>query len=469
MKIKKLNESILTEAEEDVTVIKDADSGEEVLDKVEKEAEDADIKVNSVEVAGEIAGAADKINAENTVVDLNQDTSIGVENFITKALDDCLETAYEWKEEGIKEVANIMICGLPGSGKTASVYDWASRAKINGKKVHITYLNMKNNDLDAFINGYTVQDKNDQDYVKQAYSRNLDGLEQENSILFLDEYNRQTESQIRASVLTLINEHYIVGKDNGGKHYFKNFLFTIAVMNPSLRSDRGAAELNDAEKSRFLYYFDNVDSDPETTVEYLNKFYDGKIKAELAKAEPDYNKIEKYLRIKDLGIYICEHSAFEYDGKDVLSDLAIKQKKMLNQRALTAGLAASRGDAQKFINWLLRGANFLDKAAMGHDSTTEMLLQILDSYMAPSREELFADAKIKEPKEEAPEEEKAQENPEQTAPEAAEDEVDDSEGEEADNDPDFWANAGGAASSNVQSPSDVETIANNIMNSWGNF
>lgn len=477
MKIKKLNESILKEADENVTVVNSEDSGQEVLNKVEKEAEENGIEINSAEVAGEIAGDADKINSEETIVDFDEDTSLGVENFITKALDKCVKTTERIRRKGLHEVANIMICGLPGSGKTASVYDWASHATDSkGRPVNITYLNMKNNDLDAFINGYTVQSKEDPDYVAQAFSRNLDGLEQENSILFLDEYNRQTEAQIRASVLTLINEHYIVGKGKGGKRYFPNFLFTIAVMNPAIRTDRGAAELNDAEKSRFLYFFDNVDSDPETTIEYLNKQYTKLVKKELEKSEPDFDEIEEDLRILDLGTFICEDDTFEYDSKDKLSDLARTGKKMLNQRSLTAGLLQCGGDVDEFKDWLIGeqgkgGANFLDNASTGQDNTTEMLIEILNGYTAPTREELFAQAGIKENKPETDDtedENAAAQNANDATNTNAEASVDqgvDSDAED-DDDPDFWANAGAGNAGGVNSPSEIDNIFNDFASTW---
>ena len=465
MKIKKLNESLLKEADGAV-VIDNNDSGKEVLDKVEKEVDASNLKTNPAELAGEVAAAGDKINAEETVVDLDKDTGIGVKNFITDALDECLETALDWKEEGSTEVANIMICGLPGSGKTASVYDWSKRTKVNGKAINLVYLNMKNNDLEAFINGYPVQSKDNPDYIVQAYSRNLDSLDKDYSILLLDEYNRQTEDQIRASVLTLINEHYIVGKDENGRRYFPNFLFTIAIMNPAVRTDRGAANLNDAEKTRFLYYFDNIDSDPDTTIEFLNKYYLKRINEEKAKEHPNFDKIEKYLRIVDLGTWICNDETFEYDGKDKLSELANSGKKMLNQRALTTGIAAAKGDVEKFKNWLLRGANFLDQSVTGQDNTTEMLLEIIKGYATPTREDLFADAGIEEPKAVAADNQNNvdnQANNEQNKnSQNANSEIED------DDDPEFWDKAAGAAaaSAGVKSAKEIEDIINGFTDSW---
>ena len=120
MKINKLVEQKLKEAEEEqAVVITAADSDKEAIDKIESEASEENVEVNPKE----IVDAADKIDAGTSIVDLADDTGLGVENAITKALDRCLKSAQWYKKNGIREVANILICGLPGSGKTASVYD----------------------------------------------------------------------------------------------------------------------------------------------------------------------------------------------------------------------------------------------------------------------------------------------------------------------------------------------------------
>ena len=50
--------------------------------------------------------------------------SIGTKNAITDALDECLELALRNRDINDTETrANIRIIGLPGSGKTASVYE----------------------------------------------------------------------------------------------------------------------------------------------------------------------------------------------------------------------------------------------------------------------------------------------------------------------------------------------------------
>ena len=87
------------------------------------------------------------------------------------------------------------------------------------------------------------------------------------------------------------------------------------------------------------------------------------------------------MRIQDLGIFIVSHRDFAFDTRDDLEDLAMYQKKMLNQRAFTEGLVASDGDATEFLTWVETEANFLEK-------DVEMLRAILTEYVTPSFEDL---------------------------------------------------------------------------------
>ena len=63
----------------------------------------------------------------------------------------------------------------------------------------------------------------------------------------------------------------------GKFRYFDNLLFTVACINPHLKSDPGAAELFQAEKTRYLYTMKNADSDAQTTDDFLLKYYDKQI------------------------------------------------------------------------------------------------------------------------------------------------------------------------------------------------
>jgi hypothetical protein len=310
-------------------------------------------------------------------------------------------------------------------------------------------VNAKNNDLDAYINGYTTKDPDQPKKVIQAFSDNLAGLEKENSVLFLDEYNRQVKPHIRASLYTLINEHKIVGDGPDGMHEFKNLLFTIAAINPAVPTDKGAADLNDAEKSRFWWTLDDMDSDPATTIEYLTKYYNKLINS-LNPADEDYREnLEDYLRIQDLGIFIVSHPKFGYDTKDDLEDLADTKRVLLCQRALTTGLHNADGRVDEFKFWVEKGSKFLVR-------DIDMLMAILKDYINPTFEKLCADrgidpsaAKVATPKKE-------------TSSEAEEADV----GGGVEDDDDFFTSSKGAGTVRVKNPYEVELAIANAIKDW---
>jgi hypothetical protein len=376
MKIKKH----LLEATDGVLDPKDstAELADEIIDST-AEATDGEVSLNASsaeEIATEIKKTDAEIGLAGAAIDADDDSYVGVKNIITDTLDMALAAALKNKRRGGKFGSNVLIVGLPGSGKTASVEDWAKTNNIN-----LVSVNAKNNDLDAYINGYTTKDPDDPHWTTQAFSRNLMSLEQPRSVLFLDEYNRQVKQQIRASLLTLVNEHRIVGDGPRGQHEFKNLLFTIAVMNPAVSTDRGAAALIDAEKTRYAFKLKNMDSDPATTIEFLTKFYNKKIKALDSSDEFYREDLEDYLRCLDLGVYIMSHPKFGYDTEDDLEALADLQMTMLNQRSFVEGLNISNGDVKVFDHWLENSSDFLDK-------DVDMLQAILKTYIVPSFEDL---------------------------------------------------------------------------------
>ncbi len=281
---------------------------------------------------------------------------------------------------------------------------------------------MKNHDLDAFLNGYPVQDKDDYSTIIQAYSAQgaLADLELPNSVLFLDEYNRQKDEAIRASVLTLINEKYVGGKEKGMRHYFKNLLFTIACINPAIPTDPGAAQLIQAERTRFsrqLVGKNAFDSRVDVALDYFHKHF-SKVIVELAKktadkTDPIYlEDLEDYLREENLGVFIVSQpdfyfdaagSSWELDAKlNRLSELEDSKAALLNLRLLTDGLYASHGNVKAMIDWVQEDSNLFSRESVkdqygitveGSDAnnTEKMLLTILRRYTTPTFEELVTD------------------------------------------------------------------------------
>ena len=423
-------DSVSKIADEIVDSTADATEGEVIID-------DASAKA----VASEIKDAADTFEADAAAVDAGADDYLGVENIVTKTLDLAYAKALKNKRRGGKFNCNVLISGLPGSGKTASVDDWARKNHIN-----LVSVNAKNNDLDAYINGYTTKDPDDPHWTTQAFSKNLLRLDEPNSVLFLDEYNRQVKPQIRASLLTLINEHKIVGDGPNGMHRFDNLLFTVVAINPSVDTDKGAAPLNDAEKTRFLYKLKHMDSDPASTTEFLTRYY-GKQIAKLNKDDEYYAEdLEDYLRTLDLGLFIVSHPLFAYDTEDDLKTLFYEHYTMLNQRTLTEALNACDGDVEVLKHWIEYSSDFLPK-------NIEMFENILRTYVAPSLEELCKTHAIK-----------ADDIPVSGA--AADDTTSSGTETRKEDDADFFVGGDMIGKVRAKNPYEVELVINDVISKW---
>lgn len=451
MKINK----VLVEDIDEVLVDPTSDSLTDIADEI-VDAVDGDVSQKEAEtVASEIKDLGTAIEAEEALFlppEAGDTGAVGTKNVVTDLLDRALAFARKSKARGRRSMGNVLISGLPGSGKTAIVEDWAKARGLN-----MVYINAKDNDLEAFINGFTVRDDDNRKQVTKAYSNALNGLTKENSIIFLDELNRQTKDQIRGALLTLVNEHAIQGEGAGGKTYFDNLLFTVACINPHLKSDPGAAELFQAEKTRYLYTMKNADSDAQTTDDFLLKYYDKQIKR-LNPKHKDYRTVlEAFLRIQHLGRFIVNHRDFEYDGEGDLQELDMTGKNMFNQRMLYELLDECDGDVEMLksgINW----ANFLD-------DKTEMLLNILEEYHAPSFEDLCR-AKGIDPNLGAPivpEEAEAEVEPANT--ESSEDDEFNFDDYEEDDD-DFFTSGSAAGSTFAATPTVVKDKIKAALANW---
>lgn len=383
MKIKKqLVEQKLHEAEEDV--VSTNISAAEIKQAVKADGQtvsDAEAK-EMAEVTQEVG---DAIGTDEVILD----TGLGVENKITKILDRCLELSRDAKDMGklpSQANFNVLICGLPGSGKTATVSDWCK-----SRGVEMVYVDCKNKDLQAWLNGYTAK-KSDGSGVTQLYSDNLGKLDsndpkyKNNCILFLDELNRQVNKSIRGSVLTLVRDHAISGKSADGSqatmHELPNLLFTVACINPQVEGEGGVSDLDNAELSRFGFTLADLDSDVETTRAYFKKYYPAML-AKLAKRKDKGATWKKWtestFRAWDLGEFIVNDPRFKYDGKDALTELRVMGNRgiaytLFCQRSFCDALEASKGDPDLFMEDAQETSNWLP-------SNIEMLDQIISDYV----------------------------------------------------------------------------------------
>jgi signal recognition particle GTPase len=131
MKINKslLEKKIINEENEDkVEPIIPTDSVDEIADEVQDQVvaissgDEVINDTNAQKVAAEIKQVADEIDAGAAML-VSADEPLGVKNAITDTLDAALSASRKNKRRGLKSGNNVLIVGLPGSGKTATVYD----------------------------------------------------------------------------------------------------------------------------------------------------------------------------------------------------------------------------------------------------------------------------------------------------------------------------------------------------------
>ena len=396
MKINKLTESTLTKEIELLEATADEDTTDIAIDDVQDEDMIVDDVLSAsvseiadaVQTAAEVASdgketysdeKAEKIATELKTAARGFDAAawapLDVQNELTDKLDDCLANALVANASGTHDGVDLLVCGLPGSGKTGITKQWAKDRGVN-----LFYLNAKNDDLGAILNGFPVDtiekdaDGKDVHRVARSFSKSLDRLDEPKSVLFLDEFNRAAP-KLRAVLLSLINEHVVDGDGDDGFRHFNNLLFTVACINPSVPTDPGAMDLNDAEMSRFVDTLD-WDSTVDGAIKYIN-FHLNKLLKALKPEDENYAFMYvRYNKILNLARALLTDYRFEFDSRDDLLDLFNDKAKMLNQRALTDALMSHGYNKQKFLNWVDKYSKFLQK-------DKDMIHEILDSWNEP--------------------------------------------------------------------------------------
>ena len=393
-KLRESDDRVLVNPEE--VIIDTNNSSSEVAGDVQTAIEvqtDGNAELSDVEaskVAAEVKDAAADINVDQAVVipkdkDVDDDDEYITENALTHVLDIAYANAKTFKRRKERFGSNVLIIGLPGSGKTAIVSTWCRQ-----HGVPLIGINARNQKLETAINGMPIKVGDSPKYVQTDF---LDALKDNGEcIMFLDEYNRQTNPQIRSALLTLINEKRT---PDGRQDFSDTLLFTVACINPAVRTDPGAAPLNDAERSRFIYTISDFDSDNETALNYTNvvtanrlkklgiKLPDSEISSMHLKkrqkptaalsAEDERNAdIDEILKIDDITKYIL--AQIEFDTKDDLQELNMSQKNLLNQRLLTDAIANAHGDKEALLTWVENYSNMLDK-------DKEQFRNILSTYV----------------------------------------------------------------------------------------
>lgn len=208
---------------------------------------------------------------------------------------------------------------------------------------------------DGDVGGVVARDNNTGNTAIRLSTTELDELgEVPNSVLFLDEFNRAYKS-VRGDFLTIINNHTIPdAREPGGIRKLKNFLFTIAAVNPAT-GDYNTDSLDSAEKSRFRRIY--VQADPKSTLRYLEKTYSDD--ARFWKKEDDLDEFKRVMGRLELARKLLGSKLFSFDTAESYEQAADKDPDAspLSPRTLTATLNSCDGTKNSFINRFVSFAN----------------------------------------------------------------------------------------------------------------
>lgn len=238
-------------------------------------------------------------NPEVAVVDDEGSTRDGD---IEKALNRAYKVAKRNQKNGRDEYQGVLLIGEAGTGKTSRVKKWSAKHGVN------LLIKQASSMDDTDLGGALTANKDHTVAVRLA-STEFDDLERENSVLFLDEYNRASTG-VRQTLLQLVNDHMIPdARVKGGMRVFPNLLFVVCAMNPDDGYNVGDS-LDPAERSR-LFRVD-VAPDKGLALRFLSDVY----KKEIEQAEDAEEARESEGRLK-LVQTILSNRSFNFDtGQD---------------------------------------------------------------------------------------------------------------------------------------------------------
>ncbi|HHW90853.1 MAG TPA: AAA domain-containing protein [Clostridiales bacterium] len=226
-----------------------------------------------IDAAKERAEARDQENIKKAAITQKvADTAVfsADEGTIEKALTRAYNAVS--KKWGMKTsaVPNILLVGGTGTGKTSRFKAWCRKRGIN--YFVLLASNIDPTDFGGSM-GYDFDDEGKYTgYSKNYPTRFFESLNEEPTILFLDEFNRANPDQ-QAAFLTLTQERSASRYQSGssGALHLENLLFTVIAINPSSFGNYYVNQMDPAMANRFRRVY--VAPNEEVTRQYLTHLY----------------------------------------------------------------------------------------------------------------------------------------------------------------------------------------------------
>ena len=215
-----------------------------------------------------------------------------------------------------KNFVNLLVVGIGGTGKTSIIEQWAHSRHLNLVTKAASIMD------EAELNGIPVANNEDQS-ARMLRMNEFDALDEPDSVLFLDEFNRG-RATVRGTLLKLIQGHTIPDPSiRGGIKFLPNLLFTIAAINPA-DPNYNTDQLDDAELSRFIVYLQEG-ADKYEYLDWITKTLKrrseilGRIQKQDSRMKSSADALAANQRRLDLITFLIKDKRFMFDDSSDIS------------------------------------------------------------------------------------------------------------------------------------------------------
>lgn len=254
---------------------------------------------------------------------MDNEVTITDEGDIEQALNDTLAENKEVQANGEDEFGSVLLIGHAGVGKTARVKQWCKNHGMN-----LIWKDAKIMDI-GDLRGLFAPNA-DKTRATNLPTDEFNVLDQPNTVLFLDEFNRAA-GNVRFTLSQLINEHKVPDSTApGGSRFFPNLVMVIAAINPAMYGVYNTDALDAAELDRFEKV--QVRPDKHQVMNYLVAFFEDRMKKN--QLDGDQESYKKNQGRAELAKTLLSSREFEFDDTDDIAAATETQSGILSPRGL---------------------------------------------------------------------------------------------------------------------------------------